>query len=217
MTTTAIDWRGLADDVGIAAEALRRSEVVPPEVEQLVDGLGDRLSADRPMHLIADPYLTTSLFAAAYMAEKALRHDDERLRRRDLRVALERVRRALRDIDSNRPFSPEVPVRDVLAATVDALSASQGDLAALLRVSVRQLQRWLADDGVQPAGNDEARVRIVGQTVNQLRHVFTGPGVLAWFGRTHPTLHEPPAVLLADPVRYPELLAAATGARSMTG
>ena len=55
------------------------------------------------------------------------------------------------------------------------------------------------------------------QLANQLRHAFTGPGVLAWFNRKHPTLGVKPTAWLGDPLRYPALLAAATAARDMTG
>jgi hypothetical protein len=81
-------------------------------------------------------------------------------------------------------------------------------------VSVRQLQRWLADEGADPAGNDAARIRIVGQLVNQLRHAFTGPGVVAWFTRPHPVLGMPPIELLDDPLAYPQVIRAATAARA---
>jgi hypothetical protein len=54
-------------------------------------------------------------------------------------------------------------------------------LAELLGVSVRQLRRWLAAGGSEPAADDAARIRAVGNVVNQLRHSFTGPGVVAWF------------------------------------
>ncbi len=84
-------------------------------------------------------------------------------------------------------------------------------------MSTRQLQRWLSKDGPQPTADDEARIRIVGRLVNQLRHSFTGPGVLAWFYREHPVLHVIPVKWLDDPLRYPELVRAAAAARTMAG
>ncbi|MGH3524498.1 MAG: hypothetical protein ACRDU4_17155, partial [Mycobacterium sp.] len=86
----------------------------------------------------------------------------------------------------------------------------------LLGVSVRQLQRWLADDGPEPAADDAARIRVVGQVVNQLRHSFTGPGAVAWFDREHPVLGRRPIELLDDPLAYPRLREAAAAARAMT-
>lgn len=82
---------------------------------------------------------------------------------------------------------------------------------------MRQLQRWLAAHGSEPAGAEAARIRVVARLVNQLRHTFTGPGVLAWFSRKHPMLGEAPAALLDDPMRYPELVSVATASRAMPG
>ena len=66
--------------------------MVPEAVAQLVDSFDSALHASAPMHLQADPYLAMTLFAAAFRAEKALRHDDPEAARRDLRIALEQFR-----------------------------------------------------------------------------------------------------------------------------
>jgi hypothetical protein len=217
MITTDVEWSELLAQVNDATKALQRSATVPEAVAQLVDSFDPALHASAPLRLQADPYLATVLFAAAFRAEKALRHDDPEAQRRDLRIALEQFRHALRDIVSNRPVSADAPVRDVLAYTVATLSVPQKDIAEVLGVSTRQLQRWLSKDGPQPTGGDEARIRIVGQLANQLRHSFTGPGVVAWFYREHPVLHMVPVKWLDDPLRYPALVGAATAARAMAG
>lgn len=214
MDTTESE-RGLDEllrSVNDATKLLRRSETVPDEVGPLIDSFGRKLDPARD----ADPYLKSNLWEAAYGAEKALRHDDAELRRRDVRIALERFRHALRDIVENQPYGDNVPVADVLANTAEVLATSQNALAKLLGVPVRKLQRWLANDGAGPVGKDAARIRMVGQLVNQLRHSFTGPGVVAWFDREHPMIGQRPIDLLDDPLRYPEILAAATAARAMT-
>jgi hypothetical protein len=210
------DVGALLSRVNAATVLLRRSKTVPREVAELIDDFDRTLAAATPLRLEADPYLTTTLWAAAFRAEKALRRDDDQHRRRDVRVALEQIRHALRDIAENRPYGDDTPVREVLGTTVAALSAPQKTIAELLGVSVRQLQRWLAADGPEPAMDDAARIRAVGQVVNQLRHSFTGPGVLAWFYRDHPVLGQRPVELLKDPLSYPELIGAARGARAMT-
>lgn len=213
---TAVDLRQLLDRVNEATKLLRRSKAVPDELFQLIDSFEPALGAATPLRLEANPYLTTTLWAAAFLAEKALRHDNSDERRRDVRVALEQFRQALRDIIENQPFDDGAPVRDVLNRTVATLSAPQKTLAELLGVSVRQLQRWSAPDGTEPSANDAARIRAVGQIVNQLRHTFTGPGVTSWFERRHPILGQRPIELLDDPIAYPQILAAATAARAMT-
>jgi hypothetical protein len=219
MTTTevatALELDALLGRVNDATKLLQRSTTVPGEVTGLIDSFEETLGAATPLRLEADPYLTTTLWAAAFRAEKALRHDNTEQQRRDVRIALEQFRHALRDIVEDQPYSDNAPVRDVLNKTADALAAPQKTLADLLGVSVRQLQRWLAHDGTEPAADDAARIRAVGQVVNQLRHAFTGPGVIAWFNRKHPVLGQRPSELLDDPLCYPALLAAATAARAM--
>ena len=216
MITTAVELRDLLEEVNGATKLLQRSKTMPAEVIELVDSFESALGAATPSRLDANPYLTSSMWAAAFRAEKALRHDNAADQRRDVRIALEQFRHALRDIVENQPYNDGAPIRDVLTRTVDTIAAPQKSIAELLGVSVRQLQRWLADDAVEPAADDAARIRMVGQVVNQLRHTFTGPGVIAWFYRRHPVLGERPVDLLDDPLRYPEVLSAATAARAMT-
>lgn len=217
MITTQSELEALLARVNEATKSLQRSASVPSEVAQLVDNFEKTLGAATPLRLETDPYLTTTLWAAAFRAEKALRHDNDEQKRRDVRLALEQFRHALRDIVERRPYDDGAPVRDVLTKTADAVGVPQKELAELLGVSVRQLQRWLSPEGPEPASDDAARIRAVGNVVNQLRHSFTGPGVMAWFDREHPTLRSRPIELLDDPLCYPELLGAATAARATTG
>lgn len=214
MTTTEVGLAPLLAQVNAATQQLAASPEIPPGVGDLIDSLDLRLGAPQPLD--ADPYLTSTLWAAAFRAEKALRHDNPDNARRDVRLALEQVRQALRDIVDRRPYGDDIPIDEVLEATMAILDAPQTAAAELFGVSVRQLQRWLATDATQPSGLDAARVRIVAQIANQLRHTFTGPGVLAWFTRVHPMLGHAPIDMLADPADYPEVLAAATAARAMT-
>jgi uncharacterized protein (DUF2384 family) len=216
MPATTDELHELLGRVNDATKLLQRSTTVPSEVVQLVDSFERTLGAATPLHLEADPYLTTTLWAAAFRAEKALRHDSDQDRRRGVRIALEQFRHALRDITEKQPYDDDAPVRDVLARTVATLAAPQRTLADLLGVSVRQLQRWLAADGPEPAADDAARIRVVGGVVSQLRHLFTGPGTIAWFYRPHPVLGRRPIELLDDPLCYPQVLSAATAARAMT-
>jgi hypothetical protein len=217
MNATQPELEALLARVNDATKLLQRSAAVPSDVAQLIDSFEATLGAATPLRLEADPYLTTMLWAAAFRAEKALRHDNGEQQRRDVRVALEQFRHALRDIVESRPYDDGAPIRDVLIKTADAVGVPQKTLAELLGVSVRQLQRWLAPDGSEPAADDAARIRAVGNVVNQLRHSFTGPGVVAWFDREHPMLGSRPIELLDDPLCYPELLSAATAVRATTG
>ena len=216
MITTAVELRDLLSEVNDATKLLQRSTTVPEQVIGLIDSFESALGAATPSRMQADPYLMAALWAAAFRAQKALRHDNAAEQRRDVRVALEQFRQALRDIVENQPYNDDAAIGDILARTVQTVAAPQKTVADLLGVSVRQLQRWLAADGPEPAADDAARIRVVGQVINQLRHSFTGPGAVAWFNRRHPVLGQPPIELLDDPLRYPQLLGAATAARAMT-
>lgn len=216
VTTVPADLADLLREVNDATALLQRSASVPDRAIEIIDGFDSALDTATLSGVGPDPRQAAALWQAALRAQKALRSDDDKQRRRDVRVALEQFRQVLRDMVENQPYGEDSPVRDVLARTVETLAAPQKTMAGLLGVSVRQLQRWLADEGAAPAGDDAARIRVVGQLVNQLRHAFTGPGVVAWFTRPHPVLGRPPIELLDDPLAYPRLISAATAARAQT-
>ncbi|HWE68515.1 MAG TPA: hypothetical protein VG298_17880 [Acidimicrobiales bacterium] len=212
MDTTALP--SLFEAVSRATTSLRRSrDRVPADVAELVDSLDSVLHAEAPLSWDVDPYFAATLYAGALRSMKALRLDDAAEQRRDLRVALEQVRHALRDIVDGQWVSESAPVRDVLDSLVQMLRVPQPDLAPLLGISTRQLQRWLAGDGAGPSGKDEARIRMIAQLVNQLRHAYTAQGVPAWFDHEIPGMKSTPLQLLEDPIHFPELMAAARGAR----
>lgn len=216
MSTTFVEEvPGLLERVEQATRSLRSSERVPAEVAALVGRLGGDLHVEQPQRLGIDPYLTTSLFAAGWRASAALGLGDDAERRRELRVALEQVRHALRDIASNAPYGFDVQPKQLLARLAADLPVAQPELARLLGVSARQLQRWLSPTGSAPSGED-ARVRTVAQVVNQLKHTFTPAGVVAWFDRPHPQLGVAPIELLDDPLRHPQLVDLARSARTTT-
>lgn len=216
VTTARADLADLLREVNDATALLQRSASVPDRAIEIIDGFDSALDAATLSGAGPDPRQVAALWQAALRAQKALRSDDDKQRRRDVRVALEQFRQVLRDMVENQSYGEDSPVRDVLVRTVETLAAPQKTVAGMLGVSVRQLQRWLADEGAAPAGDDAARIRVVGQLVNQLRHAFTGPGVVAWFARPHPVLGRPPIELLDDPLAYPRLISAAAAARAQT-
>ncbi len=221
-TPTAVPFQELARDLYAEVEQAGRvmtgADTVPAEVAKLIDKVADRLeTAQRGWGVQGvDPYLGQALLAAALSAEKGLRHDNEAARRRQVRLALERLRQALRDILDEAPTDEDAPIQDVLGWLLSVLAAPQTEVAALLGVSPRTFQRWVAGTAPsRPSGADEARLRAVARVVGHLRHVFTGPGVLRWFDRGHPDLGgQAPRELLADPLALPRLVRLASRARS---
>ncbi len=119
----------------------------------------------------------------------------------------------LRDIVDNTWASEGTPIGEVLESLVETLRIPQAELAQLLGVSHRQLQRYLAKGGSIPGPAEETRIRMVAQLTNQLRHVFTAPGVPAWFNHPLPGADSKPIDLIDDPNNFPVLMAAARGAR----
>jgi uncharacterized protein (DUF2384 family) len=163
-----------------------------------------------------DPYLAQAFLGGAVESLKALHDDDARMQRRHLRVGVEQLRQALRDALSDEVASPDQPAGSLARWLVDVLRVSVGDLSGLVGVTPRTFHRWMEDDSIEPSSNDGARLATIAQIANQLRHVFTGPGVVGWFARPSADLDgETPGALLDDPVRYPEVLSAARRYRSM--
>lgn len=190
---------------------------VPHSVAELVDRLADYLEkyAVSWSYEAVDPYLAQALLAGLLTGEKGLRAESLDVQRRQVRLALERVRQTLRDVVDEAPAAESTPTKEVVAWLVSTLSVSQADIAELLGTSTRTLQRWLSPEGPTPEGKDEARIRMVARTVAHLRHVFTGPGVMQWFNRPHPALNgQAPAALLDDPLWAPALARLAARSRS---
>jgi uncharacterized protein (DUF2384 family) len=163
-----------------------------------------------------DPYLAQAFLGGAIESLRALHEDDRRAQRRALRVGVEQLRQALRDAVAEEVVGPAQPAGALARWLVDSLRVSVGDLSRVVGVSPRTLHRWMEDDTVEPSSKDGARLATVARVANQLRHVFTGPGVIGWFERPSAALDgDTPQALLDDPVRYPDVLTAARRYRSM--
>ncbi len=217
-TDFEVDVRSLFDMVSDATQVMATARDVPESVESLVDQFDVLLSVDAPERGLAgiDPYLGEVLLAGAVVCLKGLRDDNLEQRRRRVRIGLERIRQALRDIVDEAPASELRSSKDTVKWLAETVSMPQARLAGLLGVSTRTLQRWLSDtDPARPEADDEARVGAVAHVASHLRHVFTGPGVVRWFERPHPSLGDrAPQVLLDDPMAYPQLNHLAARARS---
>jgi hypothetical protein len=208
--------KGLLEDLGAASDVVSRSPVVPDEVRDLVAGLPARLRAETPTNALAgDPYLAETAYAGAARAAAAMLDPDERARRREVRLALEQIRQALRDIVERRPVDEDVPAERIAVWLEATLGLPQQQIADLVGTSVRTWQRWIA--GTPPDAAQALRLRRIARLTMSLRHALTGPGVAGWFTRRHPLIKDgggSPAELLADPEGYQRLLTIAAGLRS---
>ena len=201
-----------------AGASLAVSETVPREVESALEALVDALP-DSPESLgAADPYLVSALYASAMRGLDALRDEDPRRKRRELRGPLERTRQALRELIGNEPVMDDKGPKSVVNWLIELEEIPRGELARVLDVSPQKLRRW-ADKSVvtAPKGSEARRIRILAKVVNQLRWSFSPVGVIEWLEHPHPALKgEEPKTLLDQPDGGQELLRLAGSTRSMT-
>ncbi len=211
----AADWYG---EVERAGRAMATASVVPEAVASIIDAIADYLGDYPARSFLAgsDPYLGQAVLAATLACEKGLRAANDDMARQRVRLGLERLRQALRDIVDESPTADTRPAKDVARWLVQQVSVPQTQLADLLGVSSRTLQRWVSTtDSSAPEDNDEARLRAVAQVTSHLRHVFTAPGVVRWFDRANPHLDGvAPRELLTDPLELPRLMRLASLSRS---
>lgn len=126
-------------------------------------------------------------------------------------IEAEAVRHVVRDLLDEQP---PVELREE-GATIRLLETwlpdlSVGELADLIQVSVRQLQRRRREGG----GVSSQRLQLVARLTAILRHGWSDRGVLAWFNRPRSELgNRAPIELLDDPARERDLLLLARAGR----
>jgi hypothetical protein len=121
-----------------------------------------------------DPTHAVIVLHAAVSAQRALEEPDAPAARDQLRIALESIRQSLTAIAEREPVSDERSPKEVAQWLAMTTEVPQARIAELLRVSPRQLQRWLSPaETFQPEGDDARKVRPVARIVNQLRFALT--------------------------------------------
>lgn len=201
-----------AAELAAANERLARRAEIADEDAAVVGALGAAVGEARRWEETVDPYLVALLHRGVIQAQHAVATDD----RDELRLALARLEHALSAIADAEPVSADRTPKEVAQWLAGAVAVPQRRLAELLGVDLRRFQRWISErEAAGPEGDDARRVRAVAALANQLRHALTGDGVVDWFdwpqrdlgGRT-------PGELLDDPLRLPDLLAAAGAMRA---
>ena len=186
---------------------------VPPSTAAEVAALADAVRAT-PLErwTAADPYLALLVHRAVLDAQAAVDAAD----RDGLRIALERLGHALAALGEAEEVGDARTPKELARWLVAAVDVPQRDLAALLGIDLRRLQRWIsARERTQPEGEDARRLRAVARLVGQLRHAFTSAGVVAWFDWPRRELGgATPRERLDDPLALPDLLLAAGSFRS---
>lgn len=197
----------LASAIGAALEHSEVSELISDQVRELADGIP---TTPEPLDGM-DPYLRSILLTSIIHALRTEEEGD----RRELRLAIERVRQALRDVLDERPVWRAGPKDAAMWLRAQGLSA--GDLAVLLSTSETSVRRWAnPEDETAPAGEGGDRLMVLAKAVNHLRHAMTPRGALQWLQRPHPALDDRrPIDELKDPAAYRHVIHLASGVRSV--
>ena len=191
-----------------AGESLGRSDSVSDDLWAMVNRLADGIPQTPDAFQDLDPYLGTALLTGVIHALRS--HDD----RRELRISVERVRQALRDLLDERPVWRAGP-KDA-ATWLRALGIPAKDLAEMTGVNESTIRRWAsAEDDQSPSGENAIRIVMIAKIVNHLRHVMTPTGAVQWLNRPHPALDDrTPLEELKDPASYAAIIHLAARARS---
>lgn len=215
----AAELERLLAEVSDASARLAERPEVDGVTREFVRALPERLGARAARgSLPGDPFLVEQVYAGLAVSAVALLESDPGQVRRSLRLGLEQVRQALRDLVEARPSNEDAPAAEVVQWLEDTLGASQVRLASLVGAAPRTWQRWKAAEQV-PDEVAALRLRRLAAVVAQLRHTLTAPGVLVWFERPHPALKAEqgtPGELLDDADGYRLVLDLAARLRTMT-
>jgi DNA-binding transcriptional regulator YiaG len=218
MPAVAINFRDLAPlqrELEDASATVATSEELPAGIRGLLRSLAEELrDMDRDEWDEAiDPYLLVELEQVAISALLALDEDDDESQLEGAELALEAMREILGDIEEGSTVSDERSGREVARWLKDQTRASNKELAGVLQISERKLERWFSGSS-EPGGEDEVRLRLASRLVNQLRHGMTGYGALRWLTRPFRELGgSRPRDLLGAPEEASRLLALAGQAR----
>jgi uncharacterized protein (DUF2384 family) len=196
---------------------LATAKRVPSEVWRTLRDVARALMATSPEALdYVDPYLVIALQQGELASFLAAEAKDPVAQRRELRIGIEQMRQALREILEGMPVREDRPAKEIARWLSGALGVSQASLAGVIGTSPRTFQRWISEtDPTEPEGPEGQRLRIIARIANQLRHVLTGPGVVSWLKRPHEELRgRAPVDLINDPGAVPKLEHLAARARS---
>ncbi len=199
----------LLSDVSVLSRELESSEV-SDQIRLAVRRLASQIPETPEPLGEMDPYLRDALLTAVIHAFRSEEAGD----RAQLRIAIERIRQALRDVLDERPVWRGGPKDAVL--WLRDLGLSTADMTQLFAVSDSTVRRWLAvSEESVPGGEQGDRIMVVAKVVNHLRHAMTPRGIVNWLQRPHPALDDrTPMDELKDADSYRRLVDLAAGARS---
>lgn len=196
----------LADSIGEQLEISAMDEDLRSRLHRLADALPHTPEPLTEM----DPYLRSAMLTAVIHALVAESNDN----RSEVRLAVERLRQALRDVVDEHPVWRAGPRHAAMWLREQGLTVHQ--LAEVLAVSEATVRRWTSsDEDVEPSGENADRLVVIAKIVNHLRHAMTPRGTVQWLLRPHPGLEDRrPVDELKDPDSYRRVVHLASGSRS---
>jgi putative toxin-antitoxin system antitoxin component (TIGR02293 family) len=100
---------------------------------------------------------------------------------------LETVLECLLAYRESLPVGDDRTPSELLGWTLEALQLPQVEVAAMLGVSLRTLQRWLRGQA-RPGAEEAARIRRLARVVNEAHFALSSEGVVGWLFRPSPYL-----------------------------
>lgn len=186
----------------LASRQLRRQPTVPAGIigllQELCEGIG-QVAAGELQEMAPTEWMEVQ--SAALRTLSAIRHDeDEREQRRKIRLLLEELRFRIARLSEHQPFNDDRPSREIVRWLDGVWSVPQTAKGAVVGVSDRTWQRWVASEETsQPTGEDDRQLRLVARAVADLRHLLTANGVLQWLQDPDPNLSDrPPIQVIRD-------------------
>lgn len=197
----------VARKLGEANRRVARESTVPGSVVALVIDVAAAIMQITPQERRGagvDLDAWVDLQRAAGLAQAvAYGEEDDRKKRRELRLLIEEMRFRLARLAEREQLADDRPIDDIVQWFDATVTVSQAAKAALLGIGDRTYQRWVSSsEQAGPSGDEERRLRIIAWLVGDLRHVLTATGVVNWLTRPHPALGDraPAAVIEAgDP------------------
>lgn len=200
-----------------AGTRLAREQSVPKNLRREVLELASAVRAIPESRLAeVDPYFVVALQQGAISCLVGMETEDQTKKRRLMRLGLEQMRQAVRDLAEGLPVREDRPAKQVAQWLARTLDVPQAILAELVETSPRTFQRWVSPkDLAEPRGDEARKLRVIARIANNLRHTLSGPGVVGWFLRPNTHLKgAPPVALLGEPDAGEELLRLAAAVRS---
>ncbi len=160
----------------IQAQGLSAARERWPEIEP---ALADVVNSA----ILAVPEVARRLVAALHRLARVMRAESGDPALDDAAIDdLETVLECLLAYSEGLPVGEDRPPSEILGWTLNILHLPQVEVAAMLGVSLRTVQRWLRGQG-RPGAEEAARIRRLATVVNEAQFALSSEGIVSWLFR----------------------------------